>query len=1388
MVTGTPPRKIGKYEVLDIIGKGGMGIVYRAKDPFLDRFVAIKMMSINVSEYPDLLQRFYREAKSTANLHHPNIVTVYELGEHDGSPYLAMEFLEGASLESIIRARQPLTVLQKIDIIIQVCHGLSYAHQREIVHRDIKPGNIMVLRDGSVKIVDFGIARIGDTGFTRTGQFMGSLNYMSLEQLNDKLQVDQRTDVYSTGVVLYQFVTGALPFEAESTGATLAKIFNEAPPPFAKYVSSVPAELEAITLKALAKDRDQRFATADEFATDLTELQDRLKQEAVGVHMQQAELLLQQKDILRAHEELLEILKIDRQHNRALSLLRTVRRQIEKEQSVERVRQFKEQAEEAYGREEFDAALSYLEQAISLDTTNASLQQLRASVQAAKAEAEHVRQVLQRAENAHRSGNLDTAKQAIEEVLARRPEDTRVKSLHRMIQRDLEERQRQKRMENLLEAARKEIANRQYTAAFNILKEAEKVDPESPQLRTLLEKFTAAREQEQRRRELEQFTRQIEQALNSDDHQSALKIAGEALRRYPSDASLMKLRDLAETQLQAAQTKAYVRERIAVAREILNAGNAAGSLKVLEEALRKAPGNPHLESLMAIVQERLAQDRDEQAKSNCIQQANNALGRREYAEAIRILEAGQLQYAASPEIDNLLRFSREQQAKNAQQVEVEAAARRAQEFLRTQEYDRAIELLESTLTKNPDDELRVVLEEAQRRRDDLNRQIAAAVAKGEQFMTEGSPAKAVEFLRGQPTAFRRSDKFRDLLMAAAAQQPKALQAEFTSPPSQQELDAPEPAKTIMWDRAEGPAIEAPRAPVATTTSSVKPPVQKQAPAQKQPPAAKQPLKPAAATRPLTQEQKMMALAIGAALVVLFVAAIFVVKRTGSGTLWLRTNVEGTEVFIDDKPKGITGSNHELRLQLGRGHHQVRVHKQGYEPATAKDFDIAKNRETPVAFDLVASISSQPQVLVGLSITANVDGFDVFVDDALSGNSPNKSFTVQVPPGSHRVRIDKSGLEAPEQQIDIAADKESSLSFTLKPVPIGTPPPPSATDAYLLVKGIAGADVRIDGKPAGKLIGQRGVYIKVAPDSTHHIDVTLNGFKPWSASRSVKAGERQPITAELMSVPRPTIASFDATPATIQPGQSAKLTWQTSNASDIGIDNVAANLQASGSMSMSPTQTTTYTLTVKGNGFTDTHKATITVVAAPTVTFTANPPSIQQGQSSTLTWETQNATQITMPGNPGAELSGSATVAPEKTATFTIEAKGPGGNTTATVTVTVVPKTLQAAEAVAVRAALDQLQSAYETLNMDEMFKAWPKLKKDKKRKNEITDLFKGAQALKVRFERCGAPNISGDTAKISCTQSITKVIESKTQPATESPANIVLKKSHGSWSVNEMNE
>src|SRR5580704_6671893 len=195
------PEKIGKYEVIGRLGQGGMGTVYKAHDPILDRLVAIKILAGGLTDDPAYRQRFYREAQATANLRHPNIVTIYDLGEHEERPYLVMEYLEGHTLDGSW-SWQGFELAQKLNVVIGVCHGLQHAHQRGVVHRDIKPGNVMVLGDGTPKIVDFGLAHIaqsGDRNLTRTGQIMGSLNYMSPEQVQG-LPGDPRSDIFSTGV------------------------------------------------------------------------------------------------------------------------------------------------------------------------------------------------------------------------------------------------------------------------------------------------------------------------------------------------------------------------------------------------------------------------------------------------------------------------------------------------------------------------------------------------------------------------------------------------------------------------------------------------------------------------------------------------------------------------------------------------------------------------------------------------------------------------------------------------------------------------------------------------------------------------------------------------------------------------------------------------------------------------------------------------------------------------------------------------------------------------------------------------------------------------------------------------------------------------------------
>ena len=322
---------IGRYEVTEVVGCGGMGTVYCATDPRIGRRVAIKVLAGDYREDPDLLARFYREAKCTGSLQHQNIVTVYELGDQDGVPYLVMQYLEGESLDVIISDRRPLQISEKLGIMVQVCNGLNYAHQQGVIHRDIKPANIMVLKDGTAKIVDFGIAQAPGKRLTRKGQLVGSFYYMSPEQLNGNLELDLRTDVYSAGVVLFQLLTGSLPFEGKDTASTLYKIVHGPRPPLSDFLTGYPAELDTISRKALAIDREDRYASAEDFAFDLTRLRQQLEQALLASCLQQAVVAIERRTFDEAKQQLMQALKIDTHNTKARQLLYELQKAVEAE-------------------------------------------------------------------------------------------------------------------------------------------------------------------------------------------------------------------------------------------------------------------------------------------------------------------------------------------------------------------------------------------------------------------------------------------------------------------------------------------------------------------------------------------------------------------------------------------------------------------------------------------------------------------------------------------------------------------------------------------------------------------------------------------------------------------------------------------------------------------------------------------------------------------------------------------------------------------------------------------------------------------------------------------------------------------------------------------------
>jgi eukaryotic-like serine/threonine-protein kinase len=258
----------GRYQVLEKIGQGGMGVVYRAHDTLLERIVALKVIATTINDNPHLRERFFREARAAGQLSHRNIITIHDLGEHEGQPYLAMEFLTGEDLQHRLTHPEVMSLGRKLEIAADVCEGLSYAHRRGVIHRDIKPANIFITDDGIVKILDFGLARMVASEVTASNMMLGTLNYMAPEQVRGE-RTDHRADIFSFGVVFYEILSGKKAFQGDSYATTLYKILQDVPEPLHNIDATLPPEVVRIVEKALAKPRDERYQDLTDVARDI---------------------------------------------------------------------------------------------------------------------------------------------------------------------------------------------------------------------------------------------------------------------------------------------------------------------------------------------------------------------------------------------------------------------------------------------------------------------------------------------------------------------------------------------------------------------------------------------------------------------------------------------------------------------------------------------------------------------------------------------------------------------------------------------------------------------------------------------------------------------------------------------------------------------------------------------------------------------------------------------------------------------------------------------------------------------------------------------------------------------------------------------------------------
>ncbi len=301
-----------RYEIIKKIGDGGMALVYSAKDLLLNRLVAVKVLREQYATDSEFIERFHREAQAAASLSHPNVVNVYDVGQIGKTPFIVMEYVEGKNLSEIIKEQGTLKSEYAVNIGIQICSALTHAHRHNIVHRDIKPHNILVTKDGLVKVTDFGIAAVSSISITETGVVLGSVSYFSPEQARGN-KVDHQSDLYSLGVVLYEMLCGCVPFRGDTPISIALKHIQELPVPPSKINPDISPELQHIVLKLLSKNPSERFQTARELSVELEKLDTTVRTQKIEIND------IEQIDKQKIEEEIAGVPKTQRKVKRKSS-------------------------------------------------------------------------------------------------------------------------------------------------------------------------------------------------------------------------------------------------------------------------------------------------------------------------------------------------------------------------------------------------------------------------------------------------------------------------------------------------------------------------------------------------------------------------------------------------------------------------------------------------------------------------------------------------------------------------------------------------------------------------------------------------------------------------------------------------------------------------------------------------------------------------------------------------------------------------------------------------------------------------------------------------------------------------------------------------------------
>jgi eukaryotic-like serine/threonine-protein kinase len=805
-------NKLGKYEILAELGHGAMGIVYKARDPLIGRLVALKTINSNLVDRPDLLERFHQEAQSAGKLQHPNIVTVFELGQEKDTPFIAMEFVDGESLEKAILRQTELPLAMKVGYIVRICKALEYAHKNRVVHRDIKPGNIMVNSDGVVKVVDFGIARLVDFSRTHTNMMIGTPAYMAPELFRKK-KADERTDIWAAGITFYELLCYQRPFSGEGYDIIRAIMEDDFPTP-SSILPECPREVESVIQRMLRKQSAERYQSMEDVLLDLEPVWNRLRADAARVLSARAREFYELGDLTKAQDTLRRVRQIDHSNPDAKSLLEKITAEIRRTEIQPKVEQHMNRGRAFLQSGQFREARAEMEAALVLDSQHEPAQKLRAEIEAGAARAEQLEQKLRLTRQRLVEGTISEAESALRDVLELDPGNAQALELKRQIGEEQARREKRKQFGELLQRARTLWTELKYDECLAVITESLKTFPNEPELKNLQE--AALADQAEQRKQVQ--VSEVRKLLGQQKLNDARKALDVLAKERPQDSTVRNLQALLAQEEQEQKRQKRLEEELKNLRGLASAGELKELVAKGEALLNEFPQAYEIKDLLTYAKGELAQQEQKRIEQEREKQIRALLEAQRYREAA---EAARRAVQEFPKQELFRKFASEAEQKFKEQQEREEIQREIQQRIqeirskiKRQELTDAIDLARQTLaTLGPDTDVAQLLhaaeveaEERDRKTEERDRQLEAArglVEKGAFAEARQVLDRAIANRVIQPT-----DMQARLLLSQIKQKEEALRKE-----AQKQAKTEEKSSSVREEKP--PAGSAPTGPSIT---------------------------------------------------------------------------------------------------------------------------------------------------------------------------------------------------------------------------------------------------------------------------------------------------------------------------------------------------------------------------------------------------------------------------------------------------------------------------------------------------------------------------------------------------------------------------------------------